>query len=74
MLKRFTLKKEGGSWILHDQLGDLVKSFKTKDEALEGGVLEKLVGKGSVRIHREDGEFEEERTFPRSADPRRSPG
>lgn len=74
MLKRFTLKQENGSWILHDQIGDLVKSFKTKAEALEGGVLEKLVGEGTVRIHREDGQLEEERTFPRSADPRRSPG
>jgi hypothetical protein len=42
--------------------------------ALEGGVLEKLVGEGTVRIHREDGQLEEERTFPRSKDPRQSPG
>jgi hypothetical protein len=74
MLKRFTLKKEADSWVLHDQISDLVKSFKTKAGALEGGVLEKLVGEGTVRIHREDGQLEEERTFPRSEDPRRSPG
>lgn len=29
---------------------------------------------GTVRIHNEDGEFEEERTYPRSADPTKSPG
>lgn len=29
---------------------------------------------GSLKIHREDGTFEEERTFPRAEDPRESPG
>lgn len=70
MLKRFELKRDGDEWGLFDQMGDLVSSFNTKAEAL----LEKLVGEGTVRIHREDGQFEEERTFPRSDDPRRSPG
>ena len=28
----------------------------------------------SVQIHRVDGQFQEERTYPRSADPPRSPG
>lgn len=29
---------------------------------------------GSMKIHKLDGTFQEERTFPRSADPRRSKG
>jgi hypothetical protein len=75
MLKRFELKRDlEGGWTLFDQLGDRVKSFKTKAEALTGGTLENVVGVGTVRIHREDGQFEEERTFFRSEDPRRSPG
>lgn len=74
MLKRFTLKKSGAVWALHDQIGDLVRTFKTKADALTGGTLEGIVGEGTVRIHREDGQLEEERTFPRSADPRSSPG
>ncbi len=74
MLKRFTLKRSGSDWALHNQAGELVKTFATKAAALEGGTLEKLVGEGTVRIHREDGQFEEERTFPRSKDPHRSPG
>lgn len=74
MLKRFTLKKSGDSWILQDQLGELVREFKTKAEALQGRTLEGLVGEGTVRIHRLDGQVEEERTYPRSEDPRRSPG
>lgn len=74
MLKRFEFNKDREGWGLFDQLGDIVEEFKTKADALGGGTLEKLVGAGTVRIHREDGQFEEERTFPRSDDPRRSPG
>jgi hypothetical protein len=74
MLKRFELKTDGDGWGLFDQLGERVKAFKTKAEALGAGTLEKLVGEGTVGIHREDGQFEEERTYPRSSDPRRSPG
>lgn len=74
MLRRFELKKHRDGWGLFDQLGDLVEAFKTKADALGGGTLEKLVGAGTVRIHREDGQMEEERTYPRSDDPRRSPG
>jgi hypothetical protein len=61
-------------WGLFDQLGVLVEEFKMKADALGGGTLEKLVSAGTVRIHREDGQLKEERTFPRSEDPRRSPG
>jgi hypothetical protein len=51
-------------------------TFGTKAEAIRGGVLEKAVGKsgGSVKIQKVDGKFQEERTFPRAADPKKSPG
>ena len=65
--KKWDLKKEG--------LGELVKSFATKAAATKGGVLEKAVsGMGSVRIRKRDGKIQEERTYPRSADPRGSKG
>ena len=74
MLHRFTLKKSGDHWVLHNQFGEMVREFRSKAEATKDGVLQGLVGEGIVRIHREDGRFEEERTFPRDMDPRRSPG
>ena len=78
MLHRFTLKKNKqlGGWALIAQSGDIVRIFGTKTEALAHGELEKAVGKqgGTVRIHRQDGQFAEERTYPRSRDPRSSPG
>jgi hypothetical protein len=76
MLQRYTLKEDGGAWVLKDQEGGVVTTFKIKDEATGGGELEKAIGAkgGTVRIHKVDGTLEEERTFPRSEDPRRSPG
>ena len=78
MLHRFTLKhnKQLGGWALIDQSGKIVRIFDTKTDALAGGKLERLVGKqgGTVRIHKQDGAFAEERTYPPSRDPRSSPG
>jgi hypothetical protein len=61
--KKWELKTEG--------TGEVVKRFKTKAAATKGGVLEKAVGgRGSVRIRKRNGKIQEERTYPRSADPR----
>jgi hypothetical protein len=75
-LPRFTLKhsKKNGGWELKNQIGDVVRSFPTKAEALAGGTLQRAVKRGTVRIHKVDGVLDEERTFPRSEDPRSSPG
>jgi hypothetical protein len=65
--KRWALKHEG--------TGQTVKTFATKAAATKGGVLERAVkGTGSVRIRKRNGQIQEERTFPRSADPRGSKG
>ncbi len=76
MRKRFELKRieDGESWLLTDQRGEVVRVFASKEDATSGGTLERLIDEGSVRIHREDGAFEEERTFPRSKDSRKHPG
>ncbi len=61
--KKWELKKEGS--------GEVVKKFASKAAATKGGVLEKAVGgMGSVRIRKRDGKIQEERTYPRSMDPR----
>ena len=78
-LTKFTLshnsKKE--VWDLtNDKTDKIVKTFETKQDATKGGVLEKAIGKegGSVKIKTMDNKFQEERTFPRSADPKKSVG
>jgi len=52
------------------------RRFATKAEAVAGGALAEAIRAegGSVRIHNRDGTIEEERTFPRAADPVGSPG
>ncbi|MCC9598003.1 MULTISPECIES: DUF2188 domain-containing protein [unclassified Rubrivivax] len=78
-LPKYTLdydnKKE--DWRLtNDATNKVVKRFETKDDATSRGALERALGTdgGSVKIKRMDGHYQEERTFPRSADPKKSPG
>lgn len=78
-LKKYTLSKDDkkDDWKLSsDETGKTVRRFDTKDEATKGGVLHDAVGKagGSVKIQKEDGRYQEERTFPRSKDPGKSKG
>ena len=77
-LVKYTLSHDDTKkrWVLkNDTSGQAVKSFATKAAATKGGVLERAVGKsGSVKIKKRNGKIQEERTYPRSADPRGSKG
>ncbi len=65
---------EAGHWLLHVEGNGTVAIFPSKAQAVPGSM--RLVSErgGSLKIHRADGSFEEERTYPRSADPVGSPG
>jgi hypothetical protein len=78
-LPKYTLtkSKEKKGWELKEnKTKKVVHLFRTKKIATKGGALEKQLGSkgGSVRIEKEHGGFDEERTFPRSKDPKKSPG
>ncbi|SFK01171.1 hypothetical protein SAMN04488518_101752 [Pseudovibrio ascidiaceicola] len=78
-LRKFflTKDKDKGDWVLEQEGSDRARRrFLTKAEATAGGVLEGALGSegGSVRIRKEDGKIQEERTFPRDKDPEKSPG
>jgi hypothetical protein len=77
-LRKYTLSQNaGGRWDLrNDSSNRIVHTFKTKQNATKGGVMKKLLGGegGSVKIQKENGRFQEERTYPRSKDPRSSKG
>ncbi len=64
--KKWQLKKEGAS--------RASKTADTKQEMTQE--MRKFMANrtGSVKIHKEDGTFQEERTYPGSADPRKSKG
>ena len=63
-------------WDLVEDRSQRLKSFGTKRAATRAGVLPKVAGPMpiSVKIHKENGRLQEERTYPRSSDPRRSKG
>ena len=78
-LPKFTLTKNESKnrWdLVNDSTDRTVKTFDTKADATRGGALEKAIGPagGSVKIQKENGRIQEERTFPRSADPKKTPG
>jgi hypothetical protein len=78
-LRKYTLDHDerSGRWELTDDRSNrIVKTFATKGVATKGGALRRAVGGegGSVKIQKQNGRFQEERTYPRSKDPRRSKG
>lgn len=70
-LNRYDLVKGSDGWELKSR-GEILAAYSTKAEALEK--IPHRVTSGTVRIHTEIGAVEEERTYPRSKDPRKSPG
>jgi len=78
-LRKFTLSRDRkiGDWVLkHDVSHRVKKRFESKVDALTGGVLEKILGPegGSVKIKKLDGKIQEERTYGKGRDPKRSRG
>jgi hypothetical protein len=77
-LPRFHLvhDADNGDWKLQNEQQRTVRRFETKSDATAGGVLREALGSGggTVRIHKEDGPIQEERTYPSSRDPKSSPG
>jgi hypothetical protein len=78
-LPKYTLShnEKKDQWDLtNDRTSRVMKSYDIKADATKGGALEKAVGKdgGSVKIQKENGRYQEERTYPGSADPKSSKG
>jgi hypothetical protein len=78
-LPKYTLSYNDAkeTWDLtHDATNRVKARFDTKGEATKGGVLERALGDdgGSVKIQKVGGRFQEERTYPGSADPPKSKG
>ena len=76
-LDKYTLHKDKKTekWRLEKEGSDRAKrTYDTKETALKN--LRKDVGQsgGSVRIRKTDNTIQEERTYPRSKDPRKSKG
>ena len=75
-MKNYDLTKKDDQWKLKEQGSNKAsKVFETKSDALKKAPdFIKQQGGGSLKIHKENGKIQEERTYPRSADPRKSKG
>ena len=78
-LPKYTLSqdKKKDDWVLKENGSTRArKRFAKKSDATTGGALSRAVGKagGSVKIKKQNGRIQEERTYPRSKDPKSSPG
>ena len=74
-MKRIDVTKKGDKWV-GTSGGQQVSQGKTKEQAVKNTArVAKADPKPvSVKIHKVDGKFQEERTYPSSADPRKSKG
>jgi hypothetical protein len=78
-LPKYTLEFDENKkkWELqNDSTDKVVKTFEKKEDATKAGALRGAVGPdgGSVKIQKKSGPYQEERTYPRSRDPKKSRG
>ncbi|WP_278810680.1 DUF2188 domain-containing protein [Obesumbacterium proteus] len=74
-MDNYHITKDGDEWKFKKEGNDRA-TFKTdtKQEAIDK-MRDYMDDKiGSVKIHKEDGQIQEERTYPRSSDPTKSKG
>jgi hypothetical protein len=76
-MKRIDVVKKGDEWA-GESKGRTVPGTKapSKDEAVKkaAAAAKKSPDPVSVKIHKEDGRIQEERTYPRKADPKKTKG
>jgi hypothetical protein len=74
-VKRIDVVKKGDEWVGKTK-SDVVARAPTKVEAVRktARVARATPEPTTVKIHKENGQMQEERTYPRRADPRKSKG
>lgn len=74
-MDNYHIKSHDGHWDLTKQGAERAAISKPTKAEILVATQQFMEGKtASVKIHRADGTFEEERTYPRSADPVKSKG
>lgn len=74
-MDNYHITKDGNKWKLTKEGNERAsKTAETKQDMI-GTMREFMQDKtGSVKIHKEDGRIQEERTYPPKADPHKTPG
>ena len=74
-MDKYHLKKDGETWGLFPEGSKRpVVRQETKADTLSDSMKFMNENGGSMKIHKENGRIQEERTYPGSADPPQSPG
>lgn len=74
-MQNYHIKPHDGHWDLTKEGADRASITKSTKAEIVAATEDFMADKtGSVKIHLANGKIEEERTYPRSADPRRSKG
>lgn len=74
-MDKYDLTHEDGKWKLtREGATRATKAFETKREGVAFSADYVNERTGSLRIHKENGQFQEERTYPRTGDPKKSKG
>jgi hypothetical protein len=74
-MDNYHLTKKGDEWRLAKENAErATKTFETKEEAMDYSKDFMKDHGGSLKIHKGNGQFQEERTYPRSSDPKTSKG
>ncbi len=74
-MKRIDVVKKGSEWVARSGTETVARAPKKTEIVKKTAEVARADPKPvSVRIHKQDGDFQEERTYPRSGDPRRRKG
>lgn len=73
-MKNYHLTPDGERWQLSEEGGTALATYVTKEDAMSAARRTVERETGSLKIHKADGTIEEERTYPRSADPAKNQG
>lgn len=74
-MDNYHVTKKGDKWNLTKEGNDRASKTADTKEEIKKQTREFMKGRGgSVKFHKTDGTFQEERTYPRSKDPKKTPG
>ena len=74
-MDKYDISKDDKGWKFGKEGGDRALRRADTKEAVTDKMRDYMQDKeGSVKIRKQDGTYQEERTYPRSSDPRRSKG
>lgn len=74
-MDKYEIQHDGEKWKLQREGGNrALLSAQTKAEIMKSGTEYVRDHGGSLKIRGQNGQYQEERTYPHSSDPRRSKG